>query len=100
MNITRHPESSVCWIDLGTPDMETATAFYTALFGRAVAPPSPGGYRLCTLRGRLVAAPGPAEDAGATDVRRESDGGVVLGDPTGALFGLTRRPRNARRKSA
>ncbi|MGW9212010.1 VOC family protein [Embleya sp. NPDC055664] len=65
MDITRHPENSVSWIDLGTPDMETTAAFYTALFGWHVAPPDSGGYRLCTLRGRLVAALGPAEDAGA-----------------------------------
>lgn len=65
MNITRHPENSVSWIDLGTPDMETTTAFYNALFGWTVAPPDPNGYRLCTLRGRLVAALGPAEDPGA-----------------------------------
>lgn len=65
MNITRHPENSVSWIDLGTPDTETTTAFYTTLFGWTVAPPDPNGYRLCTLRGQLVAALGPAEDAGA-----------------------------------
>ncbi|MFE5333291.1 VOC family protein [Embleya sp. NPDC056575] len=65
MDITRHPENSVSRIDLGTPDMETTAAFYTALFGWHVAPPDSDGYRLCTLRGRLVAAPGPAEDAGA-----------------------------------
>ncbi|WP_439679737.1 VOC family protein [Embleya sp. MST-111070] len=65
MDITRHPENSVSWIDLGTPDMETTAAFHTALFGWNVAPPDSDGYRLCTLRGRLVAALGPAEDAGA-----------------------------------
>lgn len=65
MNITRHPENSVSWIDLGTPDMDTTAAFYTALFGWTVARPDPDGYRLCTLRGRLVAALGPAEDPGA-----------------------------------
>ncbi|WP_330334357.1 VOC family protein [Streptomyces sp. NBC_00536] len=65
MNITRHPENSVSWIDLGTPDTETTAAFYTALFGWTVAPPDPNGYRLCTLRGQLVAALGPAEDPGA-----------------------------------
>jgi predicted enzyme related to lactoylglutathione lyase len=63
--ITRHPENSVSWIDLGTPDLETTAAFYTALFGWVVAPPDLGGYRLCTLRGHLVAALGPAEDPGA-----------------------------------
>ncbi|MBT2449041.1 hypothetical protein J7F03_18455 [Streptomyces sp. ISL-43] len=65
MNITRHPENTVSWIDLGTPDMGTTTAFYTALFGWTVAQPDSNGYRLCTLRGHLVAALGPAEDAGA-----------------------------------
>jgi predicted enzyme related to lactoylglutathione lyase len=65
MNITRHPENTVSWIDLGTPDMETTTAFYSALFGWTVAQPDSNGYRLCTLRGHLVAALGPAEDAGA-----------------------------------
>ncbi|MET7484176.1 VOC family protein [Streptomyces sp. NPDC005538] len=53
------------WIDLGTPDMETATAFYTALFGWTVSQPDSNGYRLCTLHGLLIAALGPAEDAGA-----------------------------------
>lgn len=65
MDITRHPENSVSRIGLGTPDMETTAAFYTALFGWHVAPPDSDGYRLRTLRGRLVAALGPAEDAGA-----------------------------------
>ncbi|WP_240521900.1 VOC family protein [Amycolatopsis vastitatis] len=65
VNITRHPENTVSWIDLGTPDMGTTTAFYTALFGWTVAPPDADGYRLCSLRGQLVAALGPAEDAGA-----------------------------------
>ncbi|WP_107057024.1 VOC family protein [Streptomyces sp. NRRL WC-3742] len=65
MNTTRYPENSVCWIDLGTPDMEATAAFYTALFGWTVHPPDADGYRLCTLRGRLVAALGPAEDPGA-----------------------------------
>ena len=65
MNITRHPENTVSWIDLGTPDMATTTAFYSELFGWTVAQPDSNGYRLCTLRGHLVAALGPAEDAGA-----------------------------------
>jgi predicted enzyme related to lactoylglutathione lyase len=65
MIITRHPEYSVSWIDLGTPDIVATTAFYTALFGWSVARPDPNGYMLCTLRGQLIAALGPAEDAGA-----------------------------------
>ncbi|MDX5564751.1 hypothetical protein PYK79_17215 [Streptomyces sp. ID05-04B] len=44
MNITRHPENTVSWIDLGTPAMATTVAFCTALFGWTVAQPdSPSG---------------------------------------------------------
>jgi predicted enzyme related to lactoylglutathione lyase len=60
-----HPENTVSWIDVGTPDMGATTAFYAALFGWTVGPPDATGYRLCMLRGQLVAAFGPAEDAGA-----------------------------------
>jgi uncharacterized protein len=64
MNAGQFAEGSVCWIDLGTPDTDTAQAFYSGLFGWAAAPPDASGYRLCTLGGQLVAALGPAEDPG------------------------------------
>jgi uncharacterized protein len=64
MNAGRFAEGSVCWIDLGTPDIDTTQAFYRDLFGWTVAPPDTSGYRLCTVRGQLVAALGPAEDPG------------------------------------
>jgi predicted enzyme related to lactoylglutathione lyase len=64
MATTQHPEGSVCWIDLGTAEPEKTQAFYSALFGWTVAEPDPVGYQLCTLRGKLVAALGPGDDAG------------------------------------
>ncbi|GAA1069627.1 hypothetical protein GCM10009665_77140 [Kitasatospora nipponensis] len=76
------------WIDLGTPDMAAMEAFCTALFGWTIAPADPAGYRLCTLRGGLVTALGPAEDAGApywtinvtvADIRATADRFTDLG---------------------
>ncbi|MFI2779866.1 VOC family protein [Streptomyces sp. ALB3] len=45
------------WIDLGTPDIEAATAFYHGLFGWDLVPggPETGGYGTYQLRGRTVA---------------------------------------------
>ncbi|WP_308290411.1 VOC family protein [Streptomyces meridianus] len=55
------------WIDLGTPDVETAAAFYTGLFGWdfVSAGPEAGGYGLFMLEGRTVAAVGPLPEDGA-----------------------------------
>jgi predicted enzyme related to lactoylglutathione lyase len=64
MNVGRFAEGCVCWIDLGTPDIDVTQAFYRDLFGWSVAPPDPSGYRLAAIRGQLVAALGPAEDPG------------------------------------
>ncbi|MFF3305258.1 VOC family protein [Streptomyces sp. NPDC002908] len=45
------------WIDLGTPDVEAATAFYGGLFGWELVPggPETGGYGMYQLRGKTVA---------------------------------------------
>ncbi|MEU0145195.1 VOC family protein [Streptomyces sp. NPDC006288] len=45
------------WIDLGTPDIDAATAFYHGLFGWELVPGGPeiGGYGTYQLRGRTVA---------------------------------------------
>ncbi|MFE7749221.1 VOC family protein [Streptomyces sp. NPDC057428] len=45
------------WIDLGTPDIDEATAFYKGLFGWDLVPggPETGGYGMYQLRGRTVA---------------------------------------------
>lgn len=62
----QHQVGGICWVDLGVPDVDTAAAFYSALLGWQVDPPDPTGYRLAYLPDRhLVAALGPADDAGA-----------------------------------
>ncbi len=55
---------TVCWVDLGTPDVPRAAGFYQALFGWDIADPDENGYRLCSIQGRLAGALGPAEDPG------------------------------------
>lgn len=61
----QHPAGSICWVDLGITDVDTAAAFYSALLGWQVDPPDRAGYRLAYLPGRRpVAALGPAEDPG------------------------------------
>ncbi|MEV6454672.1 VOC family protein [Streptomyces anulatus] len=44
------------WVDLGTPDLDAATAFYRELFGWNLVPGGPevGGYGMLTLDGRYV----------------------------------------------
>lgn len=56
---------SICWIDLGTRDIDATASFYTSLFGWDVGPPDASGYRLAAVHGHLVAALGPAEEPGA-----------------------------------
>lgn len=92
------PDGSVCWIDLGTPDIDAAQAFYSGLFGWTLAPSDPSGYRLAAMRGQLVAALGPADDPGvpywtinvtvpdirAAATRFADAGAVVIAPPTAA----------------
>jgi uncharacterized protein len=55
------------WIDLGSPDVEASTAFYTTLFGwqyRSAGPDS-GGYGFFTVGDKMVGAVGPLTEAGA-----------------------------------
>jgi uncharacterized protein len=56
---TEYAPGTFCWIDLATPDLDAAAAFYSALFGWAVEPPDPGAdhpYRHCRRDGATVAA--------------------------------------------
>lgn len=57
MLTTRFVTGSPNWIDLGTPDIEGATAFYQALFGWRFqsAGPDAGGYGFFQLDGRTAA---------------------------------------------
>jgi len=55
------------WVDLGSPDIESAAAFYSGLFGWNVeeaGPPESGGYRMAMLRDRPVAGLGPQMNPG------------------------------------
>jgi predicted enzyme related to lactoylglutathione lyase len=56
--VSRYPEGTFNWIDLGTPDVAGAKAFYQKLFGWETEDVSVGEdtYTLCRLRGRDVAA--------------------------------------------
>ncbi|MCM2410414.1 MULTISPECIES: VOC family protein [unclassified Streptomyces] len=56
MLTTRFVDGAPNWMDLGTPDLDGATAFYTALFGWEYEPggPETGGYGMFTLDGRTV----------------------------------------------
>ena len=56
------------WVDLGTPDVEAAAAFYEAVLGWKFqsAGPDAGGYGMFTLDGKTVAAAGPLGEPGAS----------------------------------
>jgi uncharacterized protein len=55
------------WVDLGTPDVDAAAAFYGALFGWQFqsAGPDAGGYGMFTQDGKTVGAAGPLSEEGA-----------------------------------
>lgn len=52
-----YAQGTPCWIDIGTPDLEAAIAFYSDLFGWEVekGPAEMGHYSMARLRGRDVA---------------------------------------------
>ncbi|MFI1393439.1 VOC family protein [Streptomyces sp. NPDC020681] len=56
------------WLDLGTPDIPAAAAFYKDVFGWEVHSmgPEAGGYGFFQLDGKTVAAVGPLTEEGAT----------------------------------
>lgn len=56
MLTTRFVDGAPNWLDLGTPDLDGATAFYTALFGWGyeAGGPETGGYGMFTLDGKSV----------------------------------------------
>lgn len=67
MLTTHYVPGAPNWIDVGSPDIEAATAFYTGLFGWTFqsAGPEAGGYGMFQLGGRTVAAIGPLTEEGA-----------------------------------
>ncbi len=66
MEMTSYEPGVPSWIDLGTPDLEKAAAFYSALFGWECpeGPEEAGGYRVCHIGGKPVAGLGPAMNPG------------------------------------
>ncbi|MFD3681374.1 VOC family protein [Streptomyces sp. NPDC058613] len=56
------------WLDLGSPDVPAATAFYGAVFGWRFAPAGPdtGGYGFFQVDGKTVAAIGQLTEEGAS----------------------------------
>ncbi|MEU4408722.1 VOC family protein [Streptosporangium sp. NPDC023963] len=67
MLTTRYVPGAPNWIDLGTPDVEAAAAFYGPLLGWSLqeAGPQAGGYGFFELDGKVVAAAGPLTQEGA-----------------------------------
>lgn len=98
MEITSYEPGTPCWVDLTSPDVTAAAEFYTALFDWTIEEPTAeaGGYRMCSLRGRPVAALNPqlregmppmwttyvsVADADATTNLVRKAGGRVFGEP-------------------
>lgn len=69
-DVERYPDGTFCWIDLGTPDVAAAKAFYEALLGWETEDVPTGDGEtstLCRLHGKEVAGMhehGPGESAG------------------------------------
>jgi uncharacterized protein len=97
MLTTNYVPGAPNWVDLGTPDVDAAAAFYRAVFGWEFqsAGPDAGGYGMLTRNGKTVAAVGPLMeahpswtiyfetlDADATADAVKRAGGVVRYGPT------------------
>lgn len=97
---TSYEPGTPCWIDLGTPDIEAAVDFYSALFDWTVEesenPEETGGYRMATRDGKPIAGMMPlmqegqppawttyvsVEDADATAAAVKQAGGGALAEP-------------------
>ncbi|MFI9240635.1 VOC family protein [Streptomyces sp. NPDC053079] len=68
MLTSTHVPGGPSWLDLGTPDVEAAVAFYRGVFGWefASAGPEAGGYGFFQVDGKTVAAVGPLTEEGAS----------------------------------
>ncbi|WP_225828359.1 VOC family protein [Streptomyces naphthomycinicus] len=102
MLTTRFVDGAPDWIDVGSPDIDGAAAFYGALFGWRFRPAGPdaGGYGFFQLDGRTVAGGMPAgpgqgppawtvyfrsQDARATAEAARHSHGTVLFPPTDVM---------------
>jgi predicted enzyme related to lactoylglutathione lyase len=61
MKVSEYAPGVPCWVDLGSPDVEAAKAFYSGLFGWTPqpSPPEAGGYTIFHKGDDPVAAVGP-----------------------------------------
>jgi predicted enzyme related to lactoylglutathione lyase len=101
---TSYAPGTPCWVDLGTPDIDAAAAFYGGLFNWSIEEgenaEQTGGYRQAELRGKPVAGVMPlmqegqppawttyvsVEDADATAAKVREAGGNVLAEPMDVL---------------
>ncbi|MFD3457872.1 VOC family protein [Streptomyces sp. NPDC058691] len=116
MDTTLHAPGTTCWVELGSPDPESAATFYGALFGWEFAEDTArgAGHRTAMLHGRPVAGFRPAgepappawttfvtvDDAVTAAAAVTAAGGIVLSspglngvvhvaDPGGARFALS-----------
>ncbi|MFH8759766.1 VOC family protein [Streptomyces atroolivaceus] len=103
MELTKPVAGGPCWVELSTPDVRTAQAFYAGLFGwRSETDPRPeaGGYTTARVGEDAVAAFSPlhrpeqhpswtvsfaTDDADASADAVRSAGGTVLMGPTDVL---------------
>lgn len=65
---TEYTPGTPRWIDLGSPDVQAADAFYTSLFGweKEEAGPDTGGYGFYKSAGKRIGGVGPLMDPNAT----------------------------------
>ena len=92
------PAGVPCWVDLGVPDIDASSDFYSSVLGWTVPPAEDdafGGYRVALLDGQAVAGLGPlqpgqhtawtvylaSDDADATAAAVAEHGGQVLVPP-------------------
>lgn len=94
------PDGTPCWVDVLVTDPAAARDFYSGLFGWDIqdGPPEAGGYLMCLLNGRPVAAISPkpegnpfpnvwatylaAGDLDLTVARAKEAGGTFMMEPT------------------
>ncbi len=98
MEYQKYENGVPSWVDMGSPDLAKARAFYSGLLGwdAPEGPPEAGGYSVCTLQGKSVAGLGPqmnpdappswmtyvnVDDADATVAKVKSAGGTVFVEP-------------------
>jgi hypothetical protein len=98
MEMQTYAPGTPSWVDLGTPDLVGASAFYRDLFGWQIdeGPAEAGGYCMCLLRGHPVAGLGPqmnpdappfwasyvtVADADATAATVKELGGSIIVEP-------------------